>query len=109
MENGFHRKGELRMWCWKQPKHGELLEFGFPEELETREPKKEEKHIKDIWVLNLKLACEFGDLNTVKLSLENGTNPSDCDNIAIQTAHENGHIEIVKELLKDSRVVCAVE
>ena len=49
-------------------------------------------------------ACEFSILSLVKKLINDGVNPTIQNNYGIRYASENGHTEIVKELLKDNRV-----
>jgi ankyrin repeat protein len=53
----------------------------------------------------LQWAAEKGYLDIVKLVLNTGlVDPSNCDNLAISLAAENGHDDIVGILLQDKRV-----
>ena len=52
-----------------------------------------------------KRACQYGDLETVKVLLsDKRVDPGDCNNESIRVASQNGHLEIVKLLLQDKRV-----
>ena len=50
------------------------------------------------------IAIFKGDLDKIKECLNQGDNPTIWDNWAIIRASENGHIEVLKLLFKDSRV-----
>lgn len=52
----------------------------------------------------LALAANFGFFNILKKLLEKGIDPSDDENLCIRLAAQNGHTEIVKELLKNPKV-----
>ncbi len=54
-------------------------------------------------------AAGKGILDVVKEMIINGTDPSEFGNSAIKTAASNGHLEVVKFLLSDSRVDPAVD
>ncbi|KAJ3270991.1 hypothetical protein HDV01_007141 [Terramyces sp. JEL0728] len=51
----------------------------------------------------IRMASEYGNAESVKYLIDK-CNPGDNDNYAIINASKNGHLEIVKVLLKDSRV-----
>jgi ankyrin repeat protein len=53
----------------------------------------------------LKLACEYGHIDVVKLLLQDkSVNPTSWDNCCIRWASRNGYTKIVKLLLLDGRV-----
>jgi ankyrin repeat protein len=54
--------------------------------------------------MNLNQACRKGDIKGVKELLEQGVDPSDDNNFAIQEASWYGHADVVSLLLQDSRV-----
>jgi uncharacterized protein YnzC (UPF0291/DUF896 family) len=52
-------------------------------------------------------ACEDGDLEIVKLLIENGADVTAEDNYAIRRASQNGHLEVVKYLIDNGADVTA--
>ena len=52
----------------------------------------------------LEKGAQYGFLPLVKQAIGEGIDPSVNDNYALELASEKGHLNVVKELLKDERV-----
>ena len=71
-------------------------------------PKSEQDILKSLENLSdeqkFKKSCRYGIISVVKNMISNGLDPSCWDNYGIRIASNNGHLDVVKVLLKDERV-----